>query len=144
MNRSTNGSIDLNTLHIENEDKWSGNYHSDYDLALAAVPSEGKNFSHWKINGAKITEGDVKSASIKIKLESDATIEAVYDSGVRGDVNSDGAFNVADLIVMQKWISGSKETVISNWENGDLCTDGVLDIFDVVSMRKELLSDHED
>lgn len=144
VNRPVNGSIDLNTLHIGNENKWSGNYHSDYDLTLTAVPSEGKNFSHWKINGAKVTEGDVNSTSIKIMLESDATVEAVYESGVRGDVNSDVAFNVADLIVMQKWISGSKDAELSNWENGDLCTDGVLDIFDIVSMRRELLSDRAD
>ena len=144
VNHSSNGSIDLNTLHLKDEEKWSGNYHTDYDITVSAVPSEGKTFSHWKISGAKITEGDIKMTSIKIKLESDAVIEAVYGTDVRGDVNADGKFNVADLIVMQRWLSGSKDVELSDWEKGDLCTDGVLNVFDIVSMRKELLSDNSD
>ena len=92
---------------------------------------------------SKITEGDINSTDIKIKVTADTVIEAVYKSDVRGDVNADGRFNVADLIVMQKWMSGSKDAVISDWENGDLCEDGVLNVFDVVSMRRELLSDND-
>ena len=143
INRSSNGSIDLNTLHIKDTDKWSGNYHSDYDVSVSAVLNEGVTFSHWKISGGKITEGDINSTDIKIKVDSDTVIEAVYKTDVRGDVNADGNFNVADLILLQKWMLGNKETQLADWEKGDLCQDGVLNVFDIVCMRRELLSDNK-
>ena len=145
VNRINNGTIDLNTLHLDTDGKWSGKYHSDYDITVSAQPAEGKTFSHWKIRGAQITDGDVNSPSISIKLESNAQIEAIYEGETEenplGDVNSDGKFNVADLVLMQRWISGDKTAVLQDWENGDLCADGKLDIFDVVSMRKAILED---
>lgn len=81
VNSADNGSIKLNTLSLGKISSWSGNYHSDYDIYIKALPEEGRTFSHWKVSGAKITSGDVNSQSIKIKLESDATVEAVYSDG---------------------------------------------------------------
>lgn len=61
-----------------------------------------------------------------------------YSSGVKGDVNCDGSFSVADLVMLQKELLGSG-TVFS-WKNGDLCKDELLDTFDLVMMRKLLVS----
>ena len=133
------GSIKLNTLDLDKTREWSGNYHSDYDITLSITPDEGQTFSHWKINGAEITEGDASSASISLRLQSDATVEAVFDTGIRGDVNADGDFNVGDLIVLQKWLTADKNTELSCWKNADLCEDEVIDIFDLICMRRELL-----
>ena len=58
---------------------------------------------------------------------------------VRGDVNADGEFNVADLVLLQKWLLAVPDTELADWQAGDLCTDGRLDTFDLVMMRKELL-----
>ena len=138
-NRAGNGSIKLNTLDLGNTDGWSGNYHSDYDMTITAVPEEGKTFSHWIVKGAQITEGDKTSATISFKIESDATVEAVYTSNVRGDANSDGEFNVVDLVLLQRWLTADSSVDLSNWKNADLCEDGIIDVFDVLSMRKELL-----
>lgn len=140
-NRSGLGTIKLNTLDLGNAAKWSGKYHSDYELELSITPDEGAEFSHWSISGATITEGDEKSESIKIKLTSNATVKAVYATdSVIGDVNADGDFNVADIVMMQKWLGGDKSTELANWKAGDLCEDGILDVFDMVEMRRELLS----
>ncbi|MBR5682820.1 MAG: CotH kinase family protein [Ruminococcus sp.] len=81
VNSPDNGSIKLNTLELGNISRWSGNYHTDYDIYIKAMPVEGRTFSHWNINGARITNGDAATASIKVKLESDATVEAVYSDG---------------------------------------------------------------
>ena len=58
---------------------------------------------------------------------------------VRGDVNADGEFNVADIVLLQKWVLAVPDTELADWQAGDLCTDGRLDTFDLVMMRKELL-----
>ena len=81
VNSADNGSIKLNTLSLGQIDRWSGNYHSDYDIYIKALPVEGRTFSHWKINGARLTNGDTSTASIKVRLEGDATVEAVYSDG---------------------------------------------------------------
>ena len=81
VNSADSGSIRLNTLELGKISSWSGKYHSDYDIYIKALPAEGRTFSHWNVNGARITNGDTTTASIKIRLESDATVEAVYSNG---------------------------------------------------------------
>ena len=45
---------------------------------------------------------------------------------VKGDVNADGEFNVADAVMLQKYLI-SNSTLI-DWTMGDLCEDGIIDI----------------
>lgn len=56
---------------------------------------------------------------------------------VIGDVNADGKFNVADLVMLQSYILSAGS--ITDWQAGDLCEDGKLDTFDLVIMRQELI-----
>ncbi|MCD7811911.1 MAG: dockerin type I domain-containing protein [Ruminococcus sp.] len=71
-------------------------------------------------------------------------IEVIYEyvsdssSGIKGDVNSDGEFNVADIVMLHNYIIRSES--ITDKDAGDLCEDGVIDMFDVVAMRKMLIS----
>ena len=60
-------------------------------------------------------------------------------SGVRGDVNGDGLFNIADLVMFQKWLAAVPETELNNWQAADLCKDENLDVFDLCVMRREIL-----
>ena len=46
---------------------------------------------------------------------------------VIGDVNADGGFNIADLVLFQKWLLASPDTKLENWQNADLCRDSKLD-----------------
>lgn len=57
---------------------------------------------------------------------------------VMGDVNGDGSFNTADIVLMHKYLLGS-EKFLAVPQNGDLCNDNVLDVFDLVCMRKLLV-----
>ncbi|MDE6102187.1 MAG: hypothetical protein K2F73_04355, partial [Ruminococcus sp.] len=56
-----------------------------------------------------------------------------------GDVNSDGKFTIADVLIFQKWITGSDVT-LNNWQAVDFNQDGVLDVFDLCMMKNELRS----
>lgn len=57
---------------------------------------------------------------------------------VIGDVNSDGEFTVADIVLFQKWLLASPDAKLGNWQNADLCKDGRLDVFDLCLMKREL------
>lgn len=56
-----------------------------------------------------------------------------------GDVNADGKFNVADAVLLQKWLLAVPDTELKNWKAADFCNDNVLNIFDICMMKHELL-----
>ena len=58
---------------------------------------------------------------------------------IKGDVNKDGAFNIADVVVFQKWILAAPDTEIANWKAADFYVDNKLDVFDLCLMKKALV-----
>lgn len=64
--------------------------------------------------------------------------EDVTTPPVRGDVNIDGVFSIADTVMLQKWLVGAGD--ITDMNAGDLCEDGRINIFDLCSMKLELLN----
>lgn len=66
------------------------------------------------------------------------TIQAgEFTEPVRNDINSDGSFDILDIIVLQKWLLG--KGTLANWRNADYQTDGVINIYDLLLMKQELL-----
>lgn len=65
---------------------------------------------------------------------------AVLDKKVIGDVNADGEFSTADLVLLQKWLLAVPDTTLADWKAGDLCEDNQLDVFDLCMMRRELIN----
>ncbi len=61
---------------------------------------------------------------------------AKAENDIIGDVNADGRFNVADLVMMQQFILANG--TLTDWQAGDLCKDDIIDVFDLVEMRKML------
>lgn len=58
---------------------------------------------------------------------------------VYGDVNHDGKFSVADVLLLQKWLLAVPDVYLADWKAGDLCEDDKLDVFDLCLMKRELL-----
>lgn len=58
---------------------------------------------------------------------------------VIGDVNADGKFHVADVVLLQKWLLAVSDTHLADWKADDLCEDYRLDTFDLCIMRKKLI-----
>ena len=75
-----------------------------------------------------VTEYENCSADVVFKLKFTPT----------GDVNDDGEFNVADLVLFQKWLLGSADAKLINWKAADFCNNDVLNVFDLCLMRKTL------
>lgn len=59
-------------------------------------------------------------------------------SGVKGDLNGDGTFNIHDLTLLQRWIN-SEEGKIANWKSGDINKDNQLDAVDLALMKRDLI-----
>lgn len=58
---------------------------------------------------------------------------------VKGDVNADGEFNLADVVLMQKWLLAVPDTTLNDWKAGDLCEDNRIDVFDLCLMKRLLI-----
>jgi len=97
-------------------------YNSDYMLTLDELP----DIYHY---GSSASYSD-----------SEPVFDIAAPEAVRGDVNGDGEFSVADLTLMEKWLLGARGTELASWRAGDLCEDGRLDMFDLIIMRQELIS----
>ncbi|MCM1007909.1 MAG: glycoside hydrolase family 9 protein [Ruminococcus flavefaciens] len=58
---------------------------------------------------------------------------------VEGDVNADGKFSVADVVIMQKWLLAVPDVHLVDWKAGDLCEDEMLNVFDLCLMKQLLI-----
>ncbi len=63
---------------------------------------------------------------------------------VKGDINSDGELNIADAVILQKWLLAVPDTKLTDWNRADLCRDGILNAFDLCLLKKELTSQHQE
>ena len=57
----------------------------------------------------------------------------------KGDNNGDGSFGVADVILLQKWLSAVPGVKLENPDAADLNEDGSVDVFDLGLMKRLLL-----
>lgn len=64
--------------------------------------------------------------------------DATRPESAAGDVNGDGEFSIADVVLLQKWLLGVKGTHIADWKAADLCANDRLDVFDLIIMKRAL------
>ena len=58
---------------------------------------------------------------------------------IRGDLNADGKFDIADVVLLQKWLLAVPGMHLADWKAGDLCEDDRLDVFDLCMMKRLLI-----
>ena len=58
---------------------------------------------------------------------------------LNGDVNADGNFDVADVVLLQKWLLAVPDTHLANWKAGNFCEDDRLNAFDLCLMKRALI-----
>ena len=137
----SNGDVDEETIMSYCTEKnvgylgwsWKGN---NSDLAYLDVSNdwEGTSLTEW---GNALFYGDygVKNTS---------KICSVYDDSegekIKGDVNTDGKFNVVDIVLLQKWLLAVPDVELTDWKAADLCEDGKLNVFDLCVMKHELIT----
>lgn len=72
-----------------------------------------------------------------------AALAAPMFGTASGDVNADGAFDLTDLVTVQKWLLGD-DAELNDWKAADLCGDGYIDVFDLGLMKRALTAPASD
>lgn len=67
------------------------------------------------------------------------TPDAKNNFTVKGDVNADGQFTVADVVYLQKWLIAVHNVKLVDRKAADLCEDDVIDVFDFCVMKRMLI-----
>ena len=70
---------------------------------------------------------------------SSASIHNESSSGIMGDVNADGEFSMADIVLFQKWLLAAPGAELTNWKSADFCEDGKLNVFDLCLMKRRYI-----
>lgn len=61
------------------------------------------------------------------------------NSRIMGDVNCDGEFTIADVVLLQKWLLAVPDTYLADWKAADFVSDDRLDVFDLCLMKRAIL-----
>ena len=99
----------------------------------------------------KATTTTAKTTTTTTKITSATSVSSTTVSGtttaiteeppaISGDINADGKANLADVVLLQKWLLGIPETKPADWRAGDLYADGVLNGFDLCLLRHTVTS----
>ena len=126
----------LNTVQIRMKDT-SGNY------LAAEQSSQNDSWVPWGQGGWNPWQEDQQNDTGSLVYSNFTTFtsaELGLSVTVKGDVNADGTFNVADVILLQKWLLAVPDTHLADWKAADLCDDDRLDVFDLCLMKRELLN----
>ena len=133
--------ISLDTYSGSSSQKFTLKANRDGSYSLMSVVSDGKacvdvfeisaedgaNINQWEYWGGDGQKFIIEPASIEKKT-------------VIGDVNADGTFSIADVVLLQKWLLAVPNVTLPNWKAADLCEDGRLDVFDLCMMKRLLLN----
>lgn len=128
----------------------NGNAIEDYDDLCFTVPflvaascTDNKEW-HDELRGVVLNYGDDVYYGDTIKMlcliadDGGWIVPDVKTAPVSGDVNDDGKFSIADIVMMHEFMLNKKS--LTNWKNGDVYEDGTIDIFDLSLMKKLLNS----
>lgn len=58
----------------------------------------------------------------------------------RGNLNADGAVNLADAVLLTQWLLGVPDTVLPDWQAGDLDANGRLNAADLTLLKRLLIT----
>lgn len=108
------------------------------EVDSASVQS-GANVQQWSPTNNSCQKWSVSTMTTTTTTTASATTTttSVPDS-VPGDINDDGQVNIADAVMLQKYILGTAKITVEQGRRADLDGDGVLDAFDMVLIRKIL------
>ena len=120
---SRNESVDIPNLIS------GGSSYDNFDLDMY-------NYTTQSPDEAKAT---VMQLAGRMKSSGEIVVPEPINENVKGDVNGNGTFDIADLVVFQKWMLGHSDAALTNWRVADFNSDNVLDSFDLHLMKRTLI-----
>lgn len=126
----------------DDSQKFTLQCNQDGSYTLLSIVSDGQSCADvYEIsveNGANICQWEYWGGDgQKFILEPAAPKETVI-----GDVNVDGVFNVADVVLLQKWLIAVPDVLLTDWKAGDFCEDDRLNVFDLCLMKRTWMEQH--
>ncbi|HEZ7985548.1 MAG TPA: RICIN domain-containing protein [Ruminococcus sp.] len=109
-------------------------------LVIKQVYETGRSFtttSGFTVDKNVLKLGDNK---VTVTYEGKSTTFDITVNSLKGDINSDGEFNISDAVLLQKWILAEPNAKLADWKAADLCEDGKLDVFDLCMMKRMLIA----
>lgn len=98
---------------------------------------ESRNFDHYEVGDRiEISFRFNESSREIVSIANLTLVSNIRDEGPTGDVNGDGTFSLADVVMMQKWLLRTGSIV--DVRAGDLCNDGVINVLDLCLMKRKL------
>lgn len=121
---------------VEVNHPYEANSYAFYDLVMVSDIYFAGTEAEWD---ALIKDWDFSEYDTDPSVMDNVTVHfnAAVESDVKGDVNADGVFNIADVVMMQRWLLDAGRLV--NWKAGDLCQDDTINVFDLCLMKRALL-----
>ena len=120
-----------------------------------ADKSSGANISQWTVNGnscqkwlaeehviATVTTTSVPvttTSTVTTTTSVPATSGEESDGHIKGDINFDEKISVADLVLINNYLTGKEQFTYDQYSVSDLNNDGFINIFDVISLRRIIL-----
>ena len=98
---------------------------SDIQAALDSLGIGYTDLDRITVTAASTSPMTMTSTDILIKGDKEP---------VKGDVNGDSDFTIADLVAMQQFLLGSGQ--LKDWQAGDLCENGRIEVYDLILMRE--------
>ena len=132
---------------------------SCYVEVAGASVENGANVQQWESNGnscqkwqaktetttvtTKVTTTTTMTTTTTTKM-TDATTDVITTTMteppvISGDINADGKTNLADLVLLQKWLLRVPETKLANWQAGDFDKNQNLNGIDLIFLRRKLM-----
>ncbi len=112
-------------------------------LTIKSPVCELEDGFHMFITKDCIITAPAGSTAQKFAEEYGLQFEYYFVSGVPviGDVNNDGFFGIADVVMMQNYLLGNGS--LTQWECADMDNDDEIDVFDYIIMRQKLMDSPE-
>ncbi|MGN0621078.1 MAG: carbohydrate-binding protein, partial [Porcipelethomonas sp.] len=104
---------------------------------ISFVSSNGVTFELYKKSikeGENVTLGSNGQSANCVNY---TVLAMAGNETIKGNVNADGEFSAADIVMMQKWLLGGGE--LTDWKAGDLCKDEIINVYDLCLMRRLLI-----
>ena len=92
--------------------------------------ANSEKIEDFTVSGYKLSSAQIYAIENKFKF---------VQLSKKGDVNADGNFNVADVVLLQKWLLAYPDTELADWEAANLCEDDKLNASDLCMMKNKLI-----
>ncbi len=103
-----------------------------------ADKSSGANVQQWENTESPCQKWSAETATTtKATTTTTATTTAPVQN--KGDINADGLVDIADAVLLSKYILGSDTLTVTQAENADMNNDKRLDVFDMALLRKAIV-----